>query len=96
MVYTHQDIQEFNKQIKELLDKGLIRNSKSPHTSPAFMVRNHAEKKRGKTRMVINYKNLMIILSLMVIIFLTKQPFLTEFKEPLGSKKWIAKSISGR
>ena len=22
MVYTHQDIQEFNKQIKELLDKG--------------------------------------------------------------------------
>ena len=26
MVYTHQDIQEFDKQIKELLDKGLIRN----------------------------------------------------------------------
>ena len=48
MVYIHQDIQEFNKQIKELLDKGLIRNSKSPHTSPAFMVRNHAEEKRGK------------------------------------------------
>ena len=46
MVYTYQDIQEFDKQIKELLDKGLIRNSKSPHTSPAFMVRNHAEEKR--------------------------------------------------
>ena len=58
MVYTHQDIQEFNKQIKELLDKGLIRNSKSPHTSPPFMVRNHAKEKRGKTRMVINYKKL--------------------------------------
>jgi len=56
MVYTHQDIQEFDKQIKELLDKGLIRNSKSPLTSPAFMVRNHAEEKRGKARMVINYK----------------------------------------
>ena len=58
MVYTHQYIQEFNKQIKELLDKGLIRNSKSPHTSPTFMVRNHAEEKRGKARMVINYKKL--------------------------------------
>jgi len=36
---NYQDIQEFNKQIKELLDKGLIRNSRSPHTScntPSF------------------------------------------------------------
>jgi len=58
MVHTHQDIQEFDKQIKELLDKGLIRNNKSPHTSPAFMVKNHADDKRGKARMVINYKKL--------------------------------------
>jgi len=58
MMFTHQDIQEFDKQIKELLHKGLIRNNKSPHTSPAFMVRNHAEEKRGKARMVINYKKL--------------------------------------
>ena len=58
MAYTHQDIQEFNKQIKELLDKGLIRNSNSPHTSPAFMVRNHVEEKRGKVIMVINCKKL--------------------------------------
>ena len=49
MVYTHQDIQEFGKQIEELLDKGLIRNSKSPHTSPAFIVRNYAEEKREKS-----------------------------------------------
>ena len=48
MVYTHQDIQEFDKQIKELLEKGLIQNSKSPHTSPAFMVRNHAKKQEEK------------------------------------------------
>ena len=58
MVYTHLDIQEFNKQIKELLDKGLIRNSRSPHTTPAFMVRSQAKEKRGKPRMVINYKKL--------------------------------------
>ena len=58
MVSTHQDIQEFDKQIKELLDKGLIRNSKNSHTSPAFMVRNHNEKKERKARIVINYKKL--------------------------------------
>ena len=56
MVYTHQDIQEFDKQIKELLDKGLIRNSRSHHTNPTFMVKNHAKEKRGKVRMTINYK----------------------------------------
>jgi len=52
------------------------------------MVRNHAEKTSGKARMIINYKkNLMTILSLIVIIFLTKQSFLIKFKEPLGSQK---------
>ena len=34
----------------------LIRESKSPHSSPAFMVRKHSEIKRGKARMMINYK----------------------------------------
>ena len=58
MVCTHQDIQEFDKQIKELFGKGLIKNSKSPHTSPAFMVRNYAEEKREKATTVINYKKL--------------------------------------
>jgi len=48
MVYTHQDIEEFDKQIKELLEKGLIQNSKSPRTSPTLMVRNHAEEKEEK------------------------------------------------
>jgi len=57
MVYTHQDIQEFEKQIKELLNIGLIRNSKSPYTSLVFMVRNLAEEKSRKTRMM-NYKKL--------------------------------------
>jgi len=56
MVYTHQGIQEFDKQIKELLDKGLIKNGKSPQTSPTSMIRNNAEEKRGKVRMIVNYK----------------------------------------
>ena len=58
MVHTHQDIQEVDNKIKKLLDTGLIENSKSPHTNLAFMVRNHAEEKRGKARMVINYRKL--------------------------------------
>jgi len=55
-LYTYQDIQKFDKQIKELSDKGLIRKARV--LNPAFMVRNHAEEKRGKVRMVINYKKL--------------------------------------
>ena len=35
-----------------------IRNNMGPHTSPAFMVRNHVEEKGRKDRMVINYKKL--------------------------------------
>ena len=62
------------------------------------MVRNHVEEKRGKVIMVIITKSLslMITLSLMVIIFLTKQSFSTEFNESLGSRKWIAKVVIGR
>lgn len=44
------------KDIEELLKLGAIRESRSPHRSAAFIVRNHAEKVRGKSRMVINYK----------------------------------------
>ena len=44
--------------------------------------------------MVINYKKLNDNTVLMVII--TKQSFLTEFKEPVGSQKWIAKVVIGR
>lgn len=58
MRYNPEDKEEFNKQINELLKLKLIQPSKSPHSSPAFMVRNHAEIVRGKARMVINYKKL--------------------------------------
>ena len=58
MVYANQDVKEFNKQVQELLDRGLIKNNKRPHISHAFVVRNHAKEKREKPRMVINYKKL--------------------------------------
>jgi len=58
--YNQQDELEFKVQLKELEDKQLAFNSseenKSPHSSAYFMVNNHSELKRGKPRMVINYK----------------------------------------
>ena len=56
MIYSQQEIEDFKIQINELIQLNLIRESKSPHSSPAFMVRKHSEIKRGKARMVINYK----------------------------------------
>jgi len=58
MVYTPEDIKEFSIQIKELLEKRLIRPSKGSYSSPAFMAMNEVEKTRNKARMVINYKKL--------------------------------------
>lgn len=53
-----EDRLEFEVQIKELLDQGLVRKSQSPHNSPAFFVRKNAEIKRKKPRMVIDYREL--------------------------------------
>ncbi|KAM7522596.1 hypothetical protein LguiA_012498 [Lonicera macranthoides] len=58
MQYSPADRAEFKVQINELLEMKLIVKSKSPHFSPAFLVRNHSEEKRNKARMVINYKTL--------------------------------------
>ena len=58
MKYSPQDREEFGKQIQELLDMKIIIPSKSPHMSPAFLVENEAERRRGKKRMVVNYKSI--------------------------------------
>ena len=46
------------KEIQTLLDKKLIRPSKSPWSCAAFYVNNAVEKERGIPRLVINYKPL--------------------------------------
>nr|GEU71394.1 TPA: orf y [Tanacetum cinerariifolium] len=58
MCYSPQDRIEFTKQINELLDLKLIFQSKSPYMSPAFLVENKAEKRRGKKKIVVNYKKI--------------------------------------
>ena len=44
------------EEIDNLLQKGLIKPSKSPWSCTAFYVNNAAEKERGVPRLVINYK----------------------------------------
>ena len=95
-MYTHQYIQEFDKQIKELLDKGLIRNSTSPHTSPAFMVRNHAEDKRGKGRIVIIYKKLNDNTVFNGYYIPNKTAIFIRIQRASWFLKWIAKLAIGR
>ena len=46
------------KEIGDLLNKGLIRKSKSPWSYAAFYVNKQAEFERGVPRLVINYKPL--------------------------------------
>lgn len=46
------------KEIHDLLQKKLIRNSKSPWSCSAFYVQKNAEIERGTPRLVINYKPL--------------------------------------
>ncbi|XP_070003210.1 uncharacterized protein [Nicotiana sylvestris] len=53
------ELVEFCKnEIDSLLQKGLIKPSKSPWSCSAFYVNNAAEKERGIPRLVINYKSL--------------------------------------
>ena len=54
-----QEIMEFCKnEITELLEKNIIRKSKSPWSCPAFYVQKNAELERGVPRLVINQKPL--------------------------------------
>ena len=58
MRHNELDVKEFQQQLNELSNLKLIRLSKSPHSSLAFMVRNRNEINRNKVRMVVNYKQL--------------------------------------
>ncbi|XP_016164796.1 uncharacterized protein LOC107607342 [Arachis ipaensis] len=55
---NEQLLQHYQKEIKDLLDKGLIRPSKSPWSCTAFYVNKQAEIEQGTPRLVINYKPL--------------------------------------
>ena len=56
------EVQFCDAEIQDLLKKGLIEPSKSPWACRAFFVNKHAEQKRGKPRLVVNYKPLNAVL----------------------------------
>lgn len=57
--YPHVFKEEINKQVKELLEKGIIRHSKSPWTSPVWVVEKKPDSSgKKKFRMVIDYRKL--------------------------------------
>ena len=55
---NHDLLEICKKELQTLLDKKLIRPSKSPWSCAGFYVMNQAEKERGASRLVINYKPL--------------------------------------
>jgi hypothetical protein len=58
-IQMNAEILEFcQKEIFDLLAKGIIRKSKSPWACATFYVRKNAEIERGVPRLVINYKPL--------------------------------------
>ena len=50
MIYSQDDIEDFKIQINELMQMNLIRESKSPHSSPTFMERKYSEIKKRKNK----------------------------------------------
>jgi hypothetical protein len=58
-IQMNQELLEYcKKEIRELLDKCLIRKNKSPWSCSAFYVQKNAEIERGAPRLVIKYKSL--------------------------------------
>ena len=72
---TSELLEYCKKEIQDLLQKGLIRPSKSPWSCPAFYVRKNAEIERGVPRLVINYKSLNEALQWIGIPYLIKQTY---------------------
>ncbi|PWA41723.1 reverse transcriptase [Artemisia annua] len=55
--YNIRDVEEFQEETEKLLKMGIIHESKSPHSAPAFYVENHNELKRKKRRMLRLHEN---------------------------------------
>lgn len=86
------DFADAQVEIDTLLKQGLIRPSKSPWACKAFFVNNHAEQKRGKKRLVINYKPLNKFLIANKIPLPRKDSLLAQLKDAQIFSKFDLKS----
>jgi hypothetical protein len=80
------------KEIQTLLDKGLIRHSKSPWSCTAFYVNKAAEIERGVPRLVINYKPLNKVLKWIRYPIPNKKDLLDRLNDSLIFSKFDMKS----
>ena len=79
-------------EINSLLQKGLIRPSKSPWSCTAFYVNKHAEQERGVPRLVINYKPLNKVLKWIRYPIPNKKDLLNRLHEAIIFSKFDLKS----
>ena len=67
-------------EIQELLQKGLIEPARSPWACRTFVVNKHSEQKRGKPRLVVNYKPLNVASQKFATLFLIKPASYKEYQ----------------
>lgn len=80
------------KEIQSLLDKRLIRHSKSPWSCTAFYVNKNVEKERGVPRLVINYKPLNKVLKWIRYPISNKKDLLDRLHDAIIFSKFDLKS----
>jgi hypothetical protein len=92
-IQMNQEIMEFCKnEINDLLEKRIIRHSKSPWSCPAFYVQKNAELERGVPRLVINYKPLNKVLEWIRYPIPNKQDLMNRLSDLVIFSKFDLKS----
>ena len=89
----NQEIMEFCKNEKnDLLEKKIIRHSKSPWSCPAFYVQENAELERGVPRLVINYNSLNKVMEWIRYPIPNKQDLINRLSDSVIFSKFDLKS----
>ena len=89
----NQEIMELCKtEINDLLDKKIIRHSKSPWSYPAFYIQKNAELERGAPRLVINYKPLNKVLEWIRYPIPNKEDLINRLSDSIVFSKFDLKS----
>jgi hypothetical protein len=92
-IQMNQEIMEFCKnEINDLLEKKIIRHSKSPWSCLTFYVQKNAELERGVPRLVINYKPLNKVLEWIKYPIPNKQDLINRLSDSVIFSKFDLKN----